>query len=76
MIALPQTVLSSTLYGDSIFVVRTEGEGEAQDADRRAGLRPGRPPLAAAWSRSLEGAQARRPGGDRRPEPAVRAARR
>jgi membrane fusion protein (multidrug efflux system) len=28
VIALPQTVLSSTLYGDSIFVVRTEGEGE------------------------------------------------
>lgn len=28
VIALPQTVLSSTLYGDSVFVVRTEGEGE------------------------------------------------
>ena len=29
MIALPQTVLSTTLYGDSVFVVRTEGEGDA-----------------------------------------------
>ena len=29
VIALPQTVLSSTLYGDSVFVVRTEGEGDA-----------------------------------------------
>ena len=29
MIALPQTVLSSTLYGNSVFVVRTEGEGDA-----------------------------------------------
>ncbi len=28
VVALPQTVLSSTLYGDSIFVVRTEGEGD------------------------------------------------
>jgi membrane fusion protein (multidrug efflux system) len=28
VIALPQTVLSSTLFGDSVFVVRTEGEGE------------------------------------------------
>lgn len=28
MIALPQTVVSSNLYGDSVFVVRTEGEGD------------------------------------------------
>jgi membrane fusion protein (multidrug efflux system) len=28
VVALPQTVLSSTLYGDSVFVVHTEGEGE------------------------------------------------
>ena len=28
VIALPQTVLSSSLYGDSVFVVRTEGEGD------------------------------------------------
>jgi membrane fusion protein (multidrug efflux system) len=28
VIALPQTVLSSNLYGDSVYVVRTEGEGE------------------------------------------------
>ena len=28
VIALPQTVLTSTLYGDSVFVVRTEGEGD------------------------------------------------
>jgi membrane fusion protein (multidrug efflux system) len=28
VIALPQTVLSSNLYGDSVFVVRTEGEGD------------------------------------------------
>jgi membrane fusion protein (multidrug efflux system) len=32
VVALPQTVLSSTLYGDSIFVVHTEGEGD--DATR------------------------------------------
>jgi membrane fusion protein, multidrug efflux system len=29
VMALPQTVLSSTLYGDSVFAVRTEGEGDA-----------------------------------------------
>ncbi len=29
VVALPQTVLSSTLYGDSVFVVHTEGEGDA-----------------------------------------------
>ena len=46
VIALPQTVLSSTLYGDSVFVVRTEGEGDAAEADGRAGLRQGRPPRA------------------------------
>ena len=28
VIALPQTVLSSNLYGDSLYVVRTEGEGD------------------------------------------------
>ena len=28
VIALPQTVLSSNLYGDSVFVVHNEGEGE------------------------------------------------
>ena len=28
VVALPQTVVSTTLYGDSVFVVRTEGEGE------------------------------------------------
>jgi membrane fusion protein, multidrug efflux system len=28
IIALPQTVLSSNLYGDSVYVVRSEGEGE------------------------------------------------
>ncbi len=28
VVALPQTVLSTTLYGDSVFVVRSEGEGE------------------------------------------------
>ena len=28
VIALPQTVLSSTLYGDSVFAVRSEGEGD------------------------------------------------
>ncbi len=28
VVALPQTVLSSTLYGDSVFVVHTEGEGD------------------------------------------------
>lgn len=29
VISLPQTAVSSTLYGDSVFAVRTEGEGEA-----------------------------------------------
>lgn len=29
VISLPQTVVSSNLYGDSVFVVRTEGEGDA-----------------------------------------------
>lgn len=29
VIALPQTAVTSTLYGDSVFVVREEGEGEA-----------------------------------------------
>ncbi|PZQ52608.1 MAG: efflux transporter periplasmic adaptor subunit [Rhodovulum sulfidophilum] len=28
VISLPQTAVSSTLYGDSVFVVREEGEGE------------------------------------------------
>lgn len=28
IISLPQTAITSTLYGDSVFVVRTEGEGE------------------------------------------------
>jgi membrane fusion protein, multidrug efflux system len=46
VIALPQTVLSTTLYGDSIFVVRTEGEGDAakQTVEQvfvRAGRRSG-----------------------------------
>ena len=71
VIALPQTVLSSTLYGDSVFVVRTEGEGDAAEADGRAGLRQGRPPLARP-RRDRRGAAARRRGGHRRPEPADR----
>ncbi|HRO10859.1 efflux RND transporter periplasmic adaptor subunit [Amaricoccus sp.] len=29
VVALPQTVVSTTLYGDSVFVVRSDGEGEA-----------------------------------------------
>jgi membrane fusion protein (multidrug efflux system) len=45
VIALPQTVLSSNLYGDSVFIVRSQGEGDARvqtveqvfvDAGRRA----------------------------------------
>ena len=44
MIALPQTVLSSNLYGDSVFVVRREGEGDAAVAEGRAGVREGGPP--------------------------------
>jgi len=32
VIALPQTVLSSTLYGDSVFVVKTEGEGDQAES--------------------------------------------
>ena len=42
MIALPQTVLTSTLYGDSVFVVR---EGERRGA--AAGRGPGRGPAQA-----------------------------
>ena len=75
VIALPQTVLSSTLYGDSVFVVRHRGRGRRGEADGRAGLRQGRPPLAAAWSRSP---RALKPGDEvvtAGPEPAVRAAR-
>jgi membrane fusion protein (multidrug efflux system) len=30
VIALPQTAVTSTLYGDSVFVVREEGEGDAK----------------------------------------------
>jgi membrane fusion protein, multidrug efflux system len=30
IIALPQTAVSSNLYGDSVYVVRTEGEGDEQ----------------------------------------------
>ena len=30
--ALPQTVVSSTLYGNSVFVVRTEGEGDQAES--------------------------------------------
>ena len=71
VIALPQTVLSSTLYGDSVFVVRTEGEGDAAEADGRAGLRQGRPALARP-GRDRRGAAGRRRGGHRRPEPADR----
>lgn len=32
VVALPQTVLSSTLYGDSVFVVRTGGEGDQAES--------------------------------------------
>lgn len=32
VIALPQTVLSSTLYGDSVYVVHTEGEGDKAES--------------------------------------------
>lgn len=30
VIALPQTAVASTLYGDSVYVVRSEGEGEEE----------------------------------------------
>jgi membrane fusion protein (multidrug efflux system) len=43
VIALPQTVLSSTLFGDSVFVVRTEGEGEeAKQTVEQVFVRAGR----------------------------------
>ena len=71
VIALPQTVLSSTLYGDSVFVVRTEGEGDAATQHGRAGLRQGRPAVAGA-RRDRRGREARRRGGDRGAEPADR----
>lgn len=31
VISLPQTVVSSNLFGDSVFIVRTEGEGDAAE---------------------------------------------
>ena len=54
VIALPQTVLSSTLYGNSrLRASGTEGEG---DAARQQTVEQvfvtGRPPLGRAWSRS------------------------
>ena len=43
VIALPQTVLSSNLYGDSVFIVRTEGEGEqAVQKVEQVFVKPGR----------------------------------
>lgn len=43
VIALPQTVVSSSLYGDSVFVVRTEGEGEeAKQTVEQVFVRAGR----------------------------------
>ena len=43
VIALPQTVLSSTLYGDSLFIVRTEGEGDqAKQTVEQVFVRTGR----------------------------------
>jgi membrane fusion protein (multidrug efflux system) len=43
VVALPQTVLSSTLYGDSVFVVRSEGEGEeAKQTVEQVFVTPGR----------------------------------
>jgi membrane fusion protein (multidrug efflux system) len=43
VIALPQTVLSSNLYGDSVYVVRTEGEGEeAQQTVEQVFVKAGR----------------------------------
>ena len=43
VIALPQTVLSSTLYGDSVFIVRTEGEGDqAKRTAEQVFVHPGR----------------------------------
>ena len=30
IVALPQTAVTSNLYGDSVYVVRTEGEGDDQ----------------------------------------------
>ena len=32
VIAMPQTVLSTTLYGDSVFVVKAEGEGDQAES--------------------------------------------
>ena len=76
VIALPQTVLLDTSTATRSSSVRTaEGEGDGQAASRRdrcrAGLRQGRPPLAAGC-RDRRGREGRRPGGDRRAEPADR----
>ena len=43
VIALPQTVLSSNLYGDSVYVVRTYGEGDqAQQTVEQVFVKAGR----------------------------------
>lgn len=43
VMALPQTVVTSNLYGDSVFVVRTEGEGdEAKQTVEQVFVKTGR----------------------------------
>ena len=69
VIALPQTVLSSNLYGNSVFVVRTEGEGDAAEQTvEQVFVKAGR--RSQGLVEIVEGVAARRPGGDRRAEPA------
>ncbi len=72
VIALPQTVLSSNLYGDSVFIVRSEGEGDAaaMQTVEQVFVKAGR--RSAGLVEILERAvvTAGRPGGLGRAEPA------
>ena len=74
VIALPQTVVTSNLYGDSVYIVRTEGEGDAAEEPRRAGVRPGRAPLRRP-GRDPQGRQRRATGWSRPGRTGSRAAR-
>ena len=69
VIALPQTVVSTTLYGDSVFVVRTEGEGDAaKKTVEQVFVNAGRRSLGLV--EITERRRRRRRGGHRRAEPA------
>ena len=68
VIVLPQTVLSSNLYGDSVYIVRSEGEGEARvrpssrSSSTPAGGRAGWSRSARAWHRATKWSRRGRTG--------------